>query len=217
MAIERLRLLERKEEKRKIGEPFMRYTIPLDTARTGERFDVSGSFLLVEKLDGSCSITLNRQDSASIDLETYREINTPFERIFITNSAQSGKSITFLVGGGRAKKKERIRRDVIDYTLFENESLNATDTITHYNVDTTDYVSIMILVSSTAQVTVYPQFSNDETNWYDYCDSAGTPISYIVDACKKAIAIDDCQARYFRIVVYANESSTISAYLTLQS
>ena len=75
-------------------------TIKLDDARTDIEFsDVQGDALAVISIDGTVNIRLNEKENDLISLNNCREIPTGFfYRIFVSNTAQTGKSITLYFG-----------------------------------------------------------------------------------------------------------------------
>lgn len=93
-----------------------------------------------------------------------------------------------------------------DFILFDAVSVPATSLATHTGIDVSAYTGMTVLMDSTGSVTVRPQFSDNNTDWYDWCDSAGTAISWTCDSVKKAIGVDD-HCHYLRFVV-TNTSAT---------
>jgi len=87
------------------AEEYKKYqelTFDLGTARTDEELEISGDFILVEYLDGSASIKLDNPGHDAIDLSRIKQIKTApqkFNKIYITNTAQSGKTLKLLIGG----------------------------------------------------------------------------------------------------------------------
>lgn len=201
---------------------YEKFTLDLGIARTNMEFQHSGDMLFVKEIDGDLNIRLHHKQAPLINLKKVRKFsNTPFERFFLSNSVQNGRETIILVGRTKLFSPEiglsHIYHDSGDAVLFTAESLAATDLLTHYNIELTGYESMMIMASATAQTTWYPQFSHDSTNWYDYTDASGTVISFIVNNQKMAIPISNCQARYFRMVVYANAAAIVNGDLSLQS
>ena len=74
-----------------------RLDLDLGTARADVKFNFVGSFIFVESLDGSCAIKLNEQNSSEVNLIQYQAIAAPFDKIYVTNSAQSGKTCKLLI------------------------------------------------------------------------------------------------------------------------
>ena len=75
------------------------HTIELDltAARTDHELPVSGNYLYVESTTDSTvsfSVRLNRRSDALIPMTEGRGIRGPFERIYVTNGAQAGKTCT---------------------------------------------------------------------------------------------------------------------------
>lgn len=82
---------------------YERLTIDLSTARSKEKYDVTGSYIIAQSIDGELEVRFNEQDADPVTIDkdnrTY-EVN--FDCLYITNSAQSEKSVTFLIGKGHA-------------------------------------------------------------------------------------------------------------------
>ena len=76
------------------------FTFDLSTSRTNEKIDYAGDTVSVLSLDGSATIRVNDINANEIDLTKVRNIQSPFDRFFITNTAQSGKTLIFAIGGG---------------------------------------------------------------------------------------------------------------------
>ena len=73
---------------------------PLDTARTNESTGISGD-TITARTDGDiagCSVRLNRIAEDSIPLDFFNPITTQFVDIFLTTSAQSGKTLRLFIG-----------------------------------------------------------------------------------------------------------------------
>lgn len=93
--------------------------------------------------------------------------------------------------------------------VFNDVGLVASGTLTHIGLDISAYSRSTILLSTTGDCTLYIQFSDDNTNWYDWCDSSGTAISFGVNNVKKAFDIN-VASKYMRIVVYNSSGSTVT-------
>ena len=76
---------------------YRRVTINLAVARTDTEIPVQGVFLAVEKNEGDVTIKLNRKEQPNLSLSTYPVIRSPFDRFFITNTAQPGRELIVLV------------------------------------------------------------------------------------------------------------------------
>lgn len=72
--------------------------LDLSVARTNEEFVVTGTFLYVLEATAGAEIDIrfNRANNEAITLQHKFKINTPFERVYITNAAQAGKTITIV-------------------------------------------------------------------------------------------------------------------------
>ena len=77
---------------------YILYTLPLNDARRDEEFVISGSYIYVLDTDGNLSLRFNEISNDIIPLQKYRTIETPFYRLFLTNSAQTGKTIKLAIG-----------------------------------------------------------------------------------------------------------------------
>lgn len=73
-------------------------TFPLDAARQDFELYLTGNYLYVLGLTGSASIRLNELSADSIDLFKSRQIQSPFYRIYLSNTAQAGLSLVLGVG-----------------------------------------------------------------------------------------------------------------------
>jgi len=72
--------------------------IDLGTARSDEELPIIGDFLLVQEIDGALDVRVNETRNKKINLQKIRQVKTPFYRLFLTNSAQSGKKAVLLIG-----------------------------------------------------------------------------------------------------------------------
>lgn len=76
-------------------------TIDLSSANTDTEIDLPGLFdtLIVSSITGAASIRLNERTRDLIDLSVISVINTqPISKIFLTNTAQVGASLSLLAG-----------------------------------------------------------------------------------------------------------------------
>jgi len=216
---------------------YQELTFDLGTARTDEELDISGDFILVESLDGDASIKLDNPGHDSIDLTKIKQIKTSpekFEKIYVTNTAQSGKTLKLIVGGAAsftAVSSESIGlyfdceypecakviagTEYKDFVVMDSVSVDAGAVVTHTGIDISKLRTVTMLISTTGNCAVYIQFSDDNSNWYDLCDAAGTPYEYNVNNVKKAIGINDF-AHYMRIVVKNNDSSSVTVKCVIE-
>lgn len=78
-------------------------TIDLSTARSKEKYDVTGSGIMAQSIDGTLTIRFNEQDNDAVTVNTDNRVYyIDFDCLYITNTAQSGKSVTFIIGKGHA-------------------------------------------------------------------------------------------------------------------
>ena len=83
------------------GKRVKYYTIlnyTLDSARANEPLFIAGAYIYVLNLDGTAKIKLNEISGDDIDLFKYRQIASPFYRIFITHMAQASKVLSLAIG-----------------------------------------------------------------------------------------------------------------------
>lgn len=83
------------------GKRVKNYTIltfPLDVARANEPVIIAGSYIYVLTLDGTAKIKLNEIIGDDIDLFKYRQIGSPFYRLFLTHTAQATKVLSIAIG-----------------------------------------------------------------------------------------------------------------------
>lgn len=73
-------------------------TFDLSTARNNELINITGSHIYIMTATGTANVRLNENSEDAIDLIKGRQINGVFYRIFLSNSAQSGTSITLAIG-----------------------------------------------------------------------------------------------------------------------
>jgi hypothetical protein len=83
--------------------PIVRKIIDLTFARENEPWEVTGSVLAVESLsDGaSLNVKLNDKGQESMPLDKWRAVNVPFDKVYLTNTAQPGKAAVLVVGSFR--------------------------------------------------------------------------------------------------------------------
>lgn len=73
--------------------------LTLDLARTNQEFEISGSYIYVSAFDGTdLNVRLNELENDLLPLRVHRSIRGFFYRIFITNTAQSGKTAKIIFG-----------------------------------------------------------------------------------------------------------------------
>lgn len=85
------------------GKRVKYYTIlnfTLDNARSNEILNIAGAYIYILTLDGTAKLRLNEISSDEIDLFKYRQIVSPFYRIFLTHTAQAGKTLSIAIGVG---------------------------------------------------------------------------------------------------------------------
>jgi len=211
----------------------------LGTARTDEELEIRGDFILVEYLDGDASIKLDNAGHDAIDLTKVKQIKTApefFEKIYITNTAQTGKTLKLLIGGAAsftAISSESIGlyfddeftecakviagTEYKDFVVMDSVPVDAGAVVTHTGIDVSKFKDKLILVSTTDDFTIYIQVSDDNTNWYDLKTNSDGDISFNCNNEKIAFRINYF-SKYMRIVAKNNGSSaaTISCVVSCQ-
>lgn len=93
-------LKERLEEIKKSNiKTYQIVDLKLDTARSNEEFQIQGSYLYALAFDGTdFNIKLNSISNDDIPLRVHRSVSGIFHRIFISHTAQAGKTIKLLFG-----------------------------------------------------------------------------------------------------------------------
>ena len=79
---------------------FDKKTVSLATANTNKLLEITGNFLWIESLAGTADIRFNERENDSLPLREGRIYRCPFGRVFVTNAAQAGKSLTLVAGKG---------------------------------------------------------------------------------------------------------------------
>lgn len=102
-----------------------------------------------------------------------------------------------------------------EFVVADAVSVAAGGTLTHTGVDVNDYAKKTVLVSTTANCTVYVQVSDDNTNFYNIKTAADGDLSWNCNNEKIAIQIDH-YAHYMRIVIYATVASTVTGIIMCQ-
>jgi len=215
----------------------------LSTPRKDYLLLKQGVFLLAYEATGSIKVKLDDPGSDELDLGRVKTISVPFKKLYFSNDAQPGKYAKILIGtaaelsvsgeeqkiyywdgsiwrewtsGNLAAPQVSLRdRESVDFAIFEDVSLAAGNILTHTGIDVSSYSGISILVSSSGNVDVYPQISDDNTNWYDV--KSGTDADRVYNCNAEKIAVPmNLYAHYFRIVIYANTDSTVTAKISAQ-
>ncbi len=73
-------------------------TFPLDAARSNFELTISGTYFYVINQTGVATVRFNEILSDEIDIIKSRQIVIPFYRLYITNTAQAGLSMTLAIG-----------------------------------------------------------------------------------------------------------------------
>lgn len=93
-------LKQRLEEIKKFNiKTYQVIDLTLDVARSNEELQIQGSYLYALSFDGAdLNIKLNSISNDNIPLRVHRSISGIFHRIFITHTAQAGKTVKLLFG-----------------------------------------------------------------------------------------------------------------------
>jgi hypothetical protein len=104
-------------------------TFSLATARTDFEVIMEGLFdhLAVLQVTGTASIRLNNKDRDSIDLTLVRSFNTPYDKFYLTNTAQTDGSLILECGGDASFETIPVTQQSHDfvYTVAGQASTNA--------------------------------------------------------------------------------------------
>lgn len=139
-------IIEAVEKLRKPAHEDLNYfvrEIDLAVARANELFELPGWFdhLSIAQLGGEASIRLNEPARDLIDLTQLTTIDSPIRRIYLTNDAQPGASLTIHLGGEAQFTTRPLRSTETIFVFFELDedggagvfqaSFAKTDTPTH--------------------------------------------------------------------------------------
>ena len=111
------------------------YTFDLGIERRDQLWQVSGQLLYVFSVDGEIYVKVNDQNSALIDLRIARIIRIPFERLYITNPAQTGKNCVIVISNILTIPEPidffKLGTNDVDNTFVsvENSKITLTDTV----------------------------------------------------------------------------------------
>lgn len=103
-------------------------------------------------------------------------------------------------------------REAKDVTVFDAISVGAFEIISHVAEDISGYSRVTVLISSTGNITLYFQLSDDKVNWYDVKTFPDTDLSFNCSNEKTAIQLVPV-GHYFRVVAYATTASTITCVI----
>lgn len=76
-------------------------TLDLTTARSEEEFTVAGNYIIIldaTDLNANIQLRFNEMEADQITLKKRQGLKVPFYRMFITNAAQAGKTVTIAYG-----------------------------------------------------------------------------------------------------------------------
>jgi hypothetical protein len=81
-------------------EDYGRLSIDLSTARTNEEIPIHGDYLAKIKYDGTatgCYFTIDHRHAAKIYPKEFKAMRRRYARIFLTNTAQAGKTLVLQI------------------------------------------------------------------------------------------------------------------------
>lgn len=105
-------------------------------------------------------------------------------------------------------------REAITISIMEGEVIPAATLATHAAEDVEEFLNKTVLVSTSAQATVYVQFSDDAVNWYEWRDLSDTAITFSVNNEKKCFGFAD-HTRYMRVIVHNTSASNNTVSLKI--
>lgn len=76
------------------------HPVDLSTPRDNKEYPWGGDYLIVQAIDGELDARLDKNNATVIELDKLRKINTSFNRLYLTNTAQAGKTATLYIGKG---------------------------------------------------------------------------------------------------------------------
>lgn len=168
------------------------YTLPLDTALSNYAVSIAGNYIsCIDASDAGVSVNIefNKISTGMIDFSKGLSISRPFNRFFITSSAQTGKTISFLISSyatdlfevtdNRSNNQSSVSLAAIEQQLIGD----TTGTMASDN--TIDNVSAEQIITGT----------NVQTSFLLFADLANTGTIYIgfdntVSATKKIMALN---------------------------
>jgi len=100
-----------------------RVEFDLGTERKWKCFEFLGNRIIVETVEGDVRLKLNHRQNFEIDLKEIKEVVAEFDRIFIYNTAQSGKKLVLRI----LEKEEEMKQDTVrDLLKLFDESYSFT-------------------------------------------------------------------------------------------
>ncbi len=176
----------------------------LDTARTDEKiteFSQEGNILIPITLDGTAQIKFKSTSGHSFELSEYDPLKLKFDTLFLTHTAQSGKTLRLLIGKGEWELPKKVIQPVdIQAQLRKvvastSTALGANGVYTGDSFDALNYPKLTLLVfadQASAADGLEIQESTDGVNW-DYSNQ------YSVAANTAQVESVDISGRYVRI------------------
>lgn len=102
-------------------------TIDLSTARSNEEFSVAGNYFIIldaTDLNANIQIRFNTLAADQLTFKKRQGVEVPFYRLFITNSAQAGKTITLIYGINDTPLKIVDQSSVFDINSVAHQESN---------------------------------------------------------------------------------------------
>lgn len=176
----------------------------LDNARTNKKvseFPAEGNILIPITLDGTAQIKFNSPSEHSFELSEYEPLKLKFNILFLTHSAQSGKTLKLLIGKGDWELPKKVIQPVDlqaqlrSVVASSSTPLGSNGVYTGDSFDALNYSKLTLLVfadQASAANGLEIQESIDGTNW-DYSSQ------YNVVANTGQVQPVDISARYVRI------------------
>ena len=105
-------------------------------------------------------------------------------------------------------------KEAFEDVIFSGQIVAPTDTVTSAAVDVGNCSKISVLMSATDNMTIYPQFSDDNLNFYDLKTAADANVTFNCNNEKICMPID-VHGHYFRIVAknFGSGNSTVNAVI----
>lgn len=164
-------------------------TIPLDTAFVNKQYDIAGNYIACfnsTDVNTNVDIEFNRINSGAINFTQGLKFRRPFNRIFITSSAQAGKTIQLLISSFNPLfelQDDRSNNLTASYLAEIQEQLQGGTTLTNAADATVTTSSGSVLASNT-----------DRHALMLFADLANTAVIYVgnssVSATRKMVALN---------------------------
>jgi len=131
---------------------YQKLEIDLSIARDKEREDISGDFLVIESIDGDLDVKFNEKTNAAINVYKNRKIITPFDTLYLTNTAQSGKSAVIWIGKGKSFVIDTASKAFYGGEVYVNSDIATADTARRFETSSKKLKDIIIIVKTHDQL-----------------------------------------------------------------